>query len=100
MAHKWYRWQGQDLHLRVRVQPRASRDRIVGPHGGNLKVTITAPPVEGKANAHLIRFLAKSFRVPASRVVLESGAGGREKRLCIQSPKRVPNPLAEWITID
>lgn len=87
----FYRWEGERLLLSVRVQPRASRDEIVGPHGDDaLKVRITAPPVDGKANAHLIRFLAKAFRVPRSRVTLVGGDSSRSKHLSIDSPTTLP----------
>lgn len=87
----WYQWQGEQLLLSVRVQPRASKDEIVGPHGtASLKVRITAPPVDGKANTHLIKFLAKSFGVAKSQVALVSGTTGRDKRLAINGPKRLP----------
>lgn len=90
----WFRWEGDDLFLNVRVQPRASRDEILGPHGeAAIKIRITAPPLEGKANAHLIRFLAKAFGVSRSAVVLISGEGARDKRLRITSPTRFPPGL-------
>ncbi|MCW8919030.1 MAG: DUF167 family protein [Gammaproteobacteria bacterium] len=86
-----YQWQGGRLILHLRVQPRASRDEIVGPHGGDaLKVRITAPPVEGQANAHLIRFLAKAFGVSRSQVRLLGGDTSRGKRLSIDSPRELP----------
>ncbi len=85
-----YRWQGESLELRVRLQPRASRDEIVGPHGDALKVRITAPPVEGKANAHLIKFLARTFGVAGSQVELLSGDASRDKRLRIRAPRHLP----------
>ncbi len=86
----WYQWQGDDLLLVVRLQPRASRDEIVGPHGDTLKIRITAPPVEGQANAHLIRFLADAFGVARGAVVLVSGETARGKRLRIHAPRRLP----------
>jgi len=87
----WYQWQGEQLLLSVRVQPRASCDEIVGPHGGeSLKVRITAPPVEGKANRHLIKFIAKAFGVARGQVSLAKGEHGREKRLAITAPTRLP----------
>ncbi len=55
------------LVLRLYIQPKASRDSIVGLHGDELKVAITAPPVDGRANAHLTKYLAKQFRVAKSR---------------------------------
>jgi len=61
--------------------------------GDRLRVRVTAPPVEGKANAHLIRFLAKEFAVSARQVNLESGAGSRNKLVRIISPRRLPLPI-------
>jgi uncharacterized protein (TIGR00251 family) len=90
---QWYRWQGDSLQLSLRVQPRASRDEFVAPHGECYKVRITAPPVEGKANEHLIGFLAKAFGVSRAQVTLESGEGGRNKRFRIQAPTRFPVPI-------
>lgn len=83
-----YQWNGGNLLLCVRVQPRASKNEIVGIQGEHIKIRITAPPVEGKANNHLIQFLAKSFGVAKSRIQLLSGESCREKRLCIESPNK------------
>lgn len=80
----WYHWRGQSLILSVRGQPRASHDEIVGHHGEeSLKVRISASPVEGKANQHLINFPAKTFGVANGRVILLKGAGAREEQLSI-----------------
>jgi len=84
------RWDGDALILAVRVQPRSSRDEIGAVQAGRLRVRITAPPIDGKANEHLIRFLAGEFGVPRARVELLGGAGGREKRLRIRAPTRIP----------
>lgn len=89
-AQDAYHWEGADLVLAVRVQPRASRDRIEGPHDGRLKVRLTAPPVDGKANAHLIKVLAKAFGVAKGAVTLEAGQAGRDKRVRIRAPKDLP----------
>ena len=89
----WYQWQGLDLILDCRLQPKASCDEIVGDLGDELKIRITAPPVDGKANAHLTRFLAKSFGVSKSQVVIEKGELGRSKRIRIQSPEKIPAKL-------
>lgn len=94
MAVSWYHWQGSDLILRLRIQPRASRDEFAEPQGETLRVRITAPPMEGKANTHLRKFLAKVFQVPPSRVTLLSGETGRYKCLCIHTPRRLP-PVIE-----
>ncbi len=91
----WYRWEGSDLFLSIRLQPRASRNEVVGPQGDNLKVRLTSPPVDGKANAQLGAFLADQFKVPKSQVSLISGETGREKRIRIESPRRLPDWLPE-----
>ena len=89
----WYRWEGEELLLNLRVQPRASKDEFVGPHGDHYKVRITAPPLEGKANAHLIKFLAKSFGVSRAQVTLETGESARYKGIRIRAPKKFPFPV-------
>jgi uncharacterized protein (TIGR00251 family) len=67
------------LTLRVRVQPRASRDALSGEREGALVVRLTAPPVEGAANEALSRFLGKALGVAPSAVRVVSGATGRNK---------------------
>ena len=86
-----YRWDGEDLLLNVRAQPRSSRDELGEVVGDQIKVRITAPPVDGKANAHLIGFLAKTFGVAKCAVLLESGDSGRNKRLRVRKPRCLPN---------
>jgi uncharacterized protein (TIGR00251 family) len=63
----------------VRVAPRASRDGLAGERAGALVVRLKAPPVEGAANAALLRFLAESLDVPASAVEIVHGASHRRK---------------------
>jgi uncharacterized protein len=65
--------------LRVRVQPRASREEVSGERAGALVVHLTAPPVEGLANRALARLLARTLDVPASAVTVLRGARGRDK---------------------
>lgn len=91
----WCRRDGEDLVLALRVQPRAARDELAGPHGDRFRVRITAPPVDGKANAHLLRFLARCFDVPVADVVLERGETGRDKQVRIRHPGRIPPALGE-----
>jgi uncharacterized protein len=67
--------------LTVHVQPKASRTACVGIHGDALKIRIAAPPVDGAANEELIRFLARALSLPLAAVHIESGAGGRRKRV-------------------
>jgi len=65
--------------LRVRVQPRARLDEVVGERGGAVGIRLTAPPVEGKANAALVAFLATAAGVPRSHVEIVRGASARDK---------------------
>lgn len=83
-------WRGSQLLLDLQVQPGASRDEIVGMHGERLKVRISAPPVDGRANRHLIEWLATLFDVPRARITLMRGMTGRSKTVCIDSPARLP----------
>ena len=91
--NNWYRWDGEALHLMLHIQPRASRDEICGPHGDRLKIRITAPPIDGRANSHLCRFLATQFGVAQSSVSLLSGGSGREKQVRIDGPQRLPDSI-------
>ena len=70
--------------LKVHVQPRASRNEVVGPHGDRLKIRITAAPVAGAANKHLLKFLAKKLRVARSQMSIASGATSRAKSIAIE----------------
>ena len=79
------------LVLRLYIQPKASRDAIVGVHGDELKVAITAPPVDGQANAHLVKYLAKQFKVAKSQVIIEEGELGRHKQVKIIHPQQIPS---------
>lgn len=80
----------QGLRLRIFLQPKASRDQIVGLHDNELKIAITAPPVDGAANTHLLKFLSKLFKVPKSAILLEKGELQRHKQLFIPTPKQIP----------
>jgi hypothetical protein len=84
---------GADLVLDVRVQPRASRSEIAGVHGERLRIRLQAPPVDGKANAALVEFVAGLFAVPRARVTIEHGLTGRDKRLRLRGVQSLPAPL-------
>ncbi len=83
-------WKDADLLLHLRVSPRASRDKVAGMMGDRLKVAITASPVDGHANQHLVAFLAKKFRVAKSQVQLVSGQTGRNKTIRVCEPTQLP----------
>ena len=63
----------------VRIHPRAKKDAITGKLGDTLKVSLTAPPVEGKANDACIEFFAKLLKVPRSSITIAAGQSSRNK---------------------
>ena len=81
------------IRLRIFLQPKASKDYIAGIHDDELKITITAPPIDGQANAHLLKFLSKSFKVPKRSIILEKGELSRHKQVWIPEPKLIPKEI-------
>lgn len=86
----WFRWQDDCLILNCRIQPRAGKDSFAEVLGDQIKVRITAPPVDGKANAHLIKFLASEFAVPQQNISIIKGESNRQKLISICHPRRLP----------
>jgi len=95
MSVAWRREESVDgrptLQLTLHVQPGASRTEVAGTHGDALKVRLTAPPVDGKANAELLRFLAEAFGVPRRNVTLVRGETSRAKVVRIAHPAARPD---------
>lgn len=89
----FYQWQDDNLILNVRVQSRASSDAFAEHNDEHIKIRITAPPVDGKANEHLIAYMASAFKVAKSGIRLLSGKKGRNKRLLIQQPRILPEAI-------
>jgi hypothetical protein len=81
-----------DARIAVRLQPRASRDEIVGLRDGILVVRVTAPPVDGRANRALCKLVAQRAGVPASRVSVVRGARSRDKLVAVEGVE--PDALA------
>lgn len=92
MVAAW-RWEGEQLHLTVRVQPRSANDQVMGMVGDELRVRLASPPVEGAANRALVRLLAREFRVPQRQVTLTAGERGRTKRVRVDHPRELPHWL-------
>lgn len=90
---QFYKWQNNSLLLFCHLQPKASHDQFSGQHGDRLKIRITAPPVDGKANKHLIQFIAKQFGVAKSSVSIITGELGKQKTVCIEQPTQLPTAL-------
>lgn len=82
------------LVLTLHVQPGARRTEVAGVHGDALKIRLAAPPVEGKANAALLRYLAEAFGVPQRAVTLVRGETSRQKTVRIAAPRERPD--REW----
>jgi uncharacterized protein len=86
------------ITLTLRAQPGAKRTEIAGVHGhgaqASLKLCLGAPPVDGRANAELLRFLADAFGVPLRNVTLVRGKRGRRKLVRINAP--VGRPDRGW----
>lgn len=88
-----YLWQGDVLILNLHVQPKASKDEWSGLYGDRLKLRIKAPPIDGKANSHLLKFIAGEFGVSKSACKLLNGDAGRDKRVAITEPRTFPVEL-------
>jgi uncharacterized protein (TIGR00251 family) len=73
----------KEFILKVYLQPKSSKNEVVGPYRDGIKVKVTAPPVEGKANEALIKFLSKEFKIPVSSVEILKGHHSREKMIRI-----------------
>lgn len=80
----WLIVKNQDILIDVHTQPGAKRSAIVGEYGGRLKIAITSPPVDGKANSALIAFLAKKLALPKSAITIVGGETSRQKRFLIR----------------
>jgi len=79
----WAHRDGTDWLLDLHVQPGAKLTAAVGEHGGRLKLKIAAPPVDNKANAHLLAWLAAQLGVPKSKVRLMRGETSRQKTVAV-----------------
>jgi uncharacterized protein len=88
-----YYWRESNLLLNVYIQPNAPKDDYVGIYNNCVKLKIKAPPVDGKANRELLRFLGEIFAVPQSSIHLVQGEASRYKKIEISKPAVLP----EWI---
>jgi uncharacterized protein (TIGR00251 family) len=79
----------EDIILKVYLQPKSSKNEIVGLYRDGIKIKVTAPPVEGKANEALIRFLAKELGISISSIEILKGHRSREKTLRISGPRNL-----------
>ncbi|OGS98119.1 MAG: YggU family protein [Gallionellales bacterium RBG_16_56_9] len=90
---EWYRRNGETITLILHVQPGAKRSEIAGLHGDALKLRLAAPPIEGRANDALLRFVAELFGVPLRQVELKQGGQSRHKVVAISGSTVEPESL-------
>lgn len=81
----WLRVDGADVVLTLHIQPGAKKTEVAGIHGEALKIRLAAPPVDGKANAALLAFVAERLALPKARVELVSGQTSRAKRVRVSA---------------
>jgi uncharacterized protein len=85
-------WQkrADGILVHCHIQPKASRNAVVGIHNDRLKIQITATPTDGKANAHLLKYLAGFSNLPKSSIHLLRGASSRQKSVLLSGLDDLP----------
>jgi len=91
----WYEINRDGIAIRIHAQPGAKRTEVVGLHGDSLKLRLASPPVDGKANACLIEFLARRLRVKTSQVTITRGMSSRRKTVFVAAAGLQPAALLE-----
>jgi len=79
----YFKITGNDIVIKVKIVPGSSKNKILGVHNDAIKITITAPPIEGKANKKCIAYLAKYFDVAKSKIEIISGQTSKNKLIKI-----------------
>lgn len=93
MPDGWYRRDGDNITLTLHVQPGAKHSEIAGLYGKALKIRLAAPPVEGRANEVLLKFIAGLFDVPLRQVTLQRGEKSRHKVVLVQCSCVAPESI-------
>jgi len=91
-------WDGDILVLNILGTPSAKQDVIGKPKGHQLKVSVTAAPVGGRATDHMVRFLAKEFGVTVKDIEVVFGRFNVNKQLRIKSPKQLPSIISKHLS--
>ena len=86
----FFAWDGEVLVVNILGKPSAGKDAIGKPKGTQLKVSVTAAPLAGKATDHMVRFLAPLFGVPVSAITVVFGQESIHKQLRIHAPTKMP----------
>lgn len=89
-SDSFYAWDGDTLIVNILGTPSSKRDVIGKPKGNQLKVSVTASPIAGKATDHMVRFLAKEFGVSNRDIFVVFGKFNVNKQLRIKNPQNLP----------
>ena len=106
MAHKkWVMnsfcaWDGETLVLNILGKPSAKQDAIGKAKGHQLKISVTASPVAGRATDHMVRFLAKEFKVTLSDIEVVFVRFNVNKQLRIKAPMNLPSVISKQLSLD
>jgi len=79
----YFKITGKDIVIKVKIIPGSSKNKVIGVYNNSLKITITAPPIEGKANKKCITYIAKCFDVAKSKIEIISGQTSKNKLIKI-----------------
>jgi hypothetical protein len=90
-------WDGDVLVLNVLGTPSSKQDAIGKPKGNQLKISVTATPVAGKATDHMVKFLAEIFGVSAKDITVVFGRMNVNKQLRVHSPKNLPTVISKQL---
>ncbi|MDD3575615.1 MAG: DUF167 family protein [Halothiobacillus sp.] len=93
-------WDGDDLVLNILGSPGSTRDAIGKSKGKQLKISVTAAAVAGKATDHMVRFLAGEFGVPVTHITVVFGRYNVNKQLRIKDPARLPSIVAKALAVE
>lgn len=91
-------WEGETLVLNVLGKPGAKQDAIGKAKGNQLKISVTASPVAGRATDHMVRFLAKEFGVPVNAIEVVFGRFNINKQLRIKAPGNLPSVIGKYLS--
>ena len=76
--------EGNKIFLKVHINPNSKKDEILGVYNDSLRVKISSPPVDGKANKAIIKFFSKFLNIPKSKIKIEKGDKSRDKLIAIE----------------
>lgn len=88
-------WEGDDLVIKLLLEPNFSRSKVVGIHGDYLKITLMTLPIDGQANKELIKLLCNVFKVKKADISTLAGERSRNKTVRVCAPAHLPSVFFE-----